>query len=348
MKYDIHKKLNELQTEEDLFNFLQIQTFELQIKDFIDFIDTYQSVNNKKGVFEQLKGLGLTQVELGIFKQDKLLGEVYAIKTMSLLRNYTRIGNSNKITYQLEPEILLNWVVNPKPFVKLYLKIQTKLKLYYSKVLYEICKDYEKIGSVTKPFNDWLNVLGVEKNSNTKTPGKLKAFYLKKAIKEINEHTDIFIDDITGLKKDGETTMTITLHKQKCALIDDLKDDLPIEEQIIQNKLNHKSKTKLLKLEKTGYIVKDEKAWMKADVNKNKDLYEAQYKLDDYISLLNEMKQQERLTLLGNLSKFVQANDPVVLVNNYIITDLSGNPLTSNAIETRKVIIEFQEKEQDV
>ena len=142
-KINVHEKINSFSKEEDLFEFLEVQHFDLNLKELAIFADKYKLKQDKTELSNLLDALQSVQVKVGIFKQDKTLGEIHATKTMSLLRNYTRITNSTHATFQLEPEILLGWIHKTKPFSKMYLKIQTKLKLSYSKILYEICKDYE-------------------------------------------------------------------------------------------------------------------------------------------------------------------------------------------------------------
>ena len=70
--------------------------------------------------------------------------------------------------------------------------------------------------------------------------------------------------------------------------------------------------------------------------------------MDDYLNELDELSQEERRDVLSDLAKFMNANDPIVLINkdDYTIKDLNGTSLTSSAIETREVIMKHQEEQE--
>jgi len=181
----IHKRvkvaevIESFSSEDELFEFLEVQHFEINLKELSNFADKYKHKQDKNELSAILDALCAVQVKVGIFKQDATLGEIHAIKTMSLLRNYTRVTNSTIADFQLEPEILLGWIHKTKPFAKLYLKIQTKLKLTYSKILYENCKDYERLNKpLTKSFEDWIRVLGIDRTKSNRNlfyyPGQLR------------------------------------------------------------------------------------------------------------------------------------------------------------------------------
>ena len=330
-RINIQEKINSFNSEDELFKFLEVQHFDLNLNDLAAFSGKYQLKENKKELSNILSALQSVQVKVGIFKQDKVLGEIHAIKTMSLLRNYTKITNSTTATFQLEPEILLGWIHKTKPFSKMYLKIQTNLKLSYSKILYEICKDYENQKVVNKPFNEWLTVLGFNfENGAVKTPGKLKQNYLNKAIKEINEHTDIKITNISGQKVNGDVTMKVEFTKQKCDLIEDVKT-------ITSNKFYNKAKSKLDKLIKNGYKVVDEEMWIETDIRKNEEKYESESRIDIW---LNETDDKSKEIIYSLLSKSIDdCDDPLVTIKDYKIMGLFTNEyFTKNASETVELL----------
>ena len=191
---NIEQKFKSFKSDEDLFKFLEIQDFDLNLKEFASFVNKYESKQNKKELSSLLDILQSVQVKVGIFKQDSLLGDIHSVTTMSLLRKYKRITNSTIATFQLEPEILLGWIHKTKPFAKMYLKVQTILKLTYSKILYEVCKDYANMKKIDKPFSEWLRVLGFKSTlTAAKTVSQLKQGYLNKAIKEINDKPDSLV-----------------------------------------------------------------------------------------------------------------------------------------------------------
>jgi len=340
-KMDVEKTLASFKNEDELFEFLEIQHFELDLKKLANFIGKYKSRQNKTELSSILDALRAVSVKVGIFKQDELLGDIHAVKTMSLLRNYTRVTNSTKADFQLEPEILLGWIHKTKPFAKLYLKIQTKLKLTYSKILYEICKDYENLNKpLTKNFDEWIVVLGIDRTkSNTDTPSKLKSAYLNKAIKEINANTDIYIDKIYGKKKNGKTTMTVEFHKQKCDLIDNQEPELSIEEQIKYNKKKSIAEQRLEKA-KQFQEIKNEEAWIKKTISSI---------TDEYVELQDLIEESKEVLDNTDLSKFndalsIKYGDLVGMTDYKLgfVFDDTQAPLTSNAYETYLVLEELK------
>ena len=332
-KINVVEKINSFLTSEELFEFLEVQHFDLNLKELSIFSDKYKNKQDKTELSNLLDALQSVQVKVGIFKQDKTLGEIHATKTMSLLRNYTRITNSTNATFQLEPEILLGWIHKTKPFSKMYLKIQTMLKLSYSKILYEICKDYENQKIVNKPFSDWLKVLGFKKElTATKTVGQLNQSYLNKAIKEINEHTDIKILSIKGKKEKGTVSMIVEFEKQSCAIIDEATNI-----SIIDNRFYNVSKKKLDKLIKNGYNVVDEEMWIETDIKKNEQRYDAEIRIDTW---LQETNNVDRNFVYESIAKSIDdCEDPMVIIEDYLIRGLfSKDAFTKNPLETIELL----------
>lgn len=323
-KVNIQQKIDSFESEEELFEFLEIQHFDLNLKELAIFADRYKNKQDKKELSTLLDSLQSVQVKVGLFKQDKMLGEIHAVKTMSLLRNYTKITNSSNASFQLEPEILLGWIHKTKPFTKMYLKIQTTLKLAYSKIFYEICKDYEKQKSITKPFSEWLKVLGFSSDLfAAKTVSQFKQAYLNKAIKEINDNTDILITDVKGKKIKGEVTMTVEFKTQPCELID------KIEPSIIDHIFYKKSKTKLDKLVKNGYKVIDEEMWIETDINKNEERYDSEQRIEVW---LNENDDNTKNELFELLATYIDnCDDPIVSIDDYIIKGVFTNEHFTNS-----------------
>jgi plasmid replication initiation protein len=316
------------ETEDALMEFLEIQQFDLNLKELSEFTGTYKRKQNKKELSNILDSLQAVRVRVGLFKKDKIRGDIHATKTMSLLRNYTKTTNSTVATFQLEPEILIGWVNKTKPFSKMYLKIQTTLKLTYSKILYEVCKDYENQKIVEKEFSEWLKVLNFNSElSAAKTVSQLKQTYLNKAIKEINDNTDIFIENIEGKKSNGEVTMIVTFKNQECDLI-------TVEKSITDHPLYSKSKTKLDKRKKDGRSpVIDEDAWIATDISRNKERYEAEKKIDKW---LKETEKEFRIAIFEMISDQIEGcEDIIVFIDDYRIKGIdSRKAFTNTAIKT--------------
>jgi len=341
-QFDVDNLIAKFEDGNELMEFLQIQEFSININEFIEFIDGYQLKQDRKYIFEQIDDMQRIQTKVGIFKHDSICGEIHGVKTMSLIRNYTRMDNSNTFTFQLEPEILLGWMHNPKPYTKLFLKVQTKLKLTYSKILYEICKDYVKLGKpLSKKFNEWLTVLGIDKSkSNTSTPGQLKSAYLNKAIKEINEHTDIFIDNIQGKKENGVTNMIVYFHSQDCDIIEgNTINVLPLDEQIKFNKKKVIAKARL-EQSKKFQTIDNEEAWLKKTIESITDDYlEEQKVIEDCKESLNEIDIKNYSMLLMEKYKEIVGIKDYKLY--YVFTDKF---ITDNAKETFDILLVMSEK----
>ncbi len=332
-KLDVQKKIDSFKTEDELFEFLEIQHFDLNLNELALFADKYKNKQDKKELSHLLDSLQSIQVKVGLFKQDKMLGEIHAVKTMSLLRNYTKISNSSNASFQLEPEILLGWIHKTKPFSKMYLKIQTRLDLTYSKILYEICKDYEKQKTITKPFTEWLKVLGFSSDLfAAKTVSQLKQAYLNKSVKEINENTDILITGVTGKKVNGEVSMTVEFTSQKCDLIEN-----GLEAPITIHQFYTKSKTKLDNLVKNGYKVLDTEMWIKTDIRKNEDKYESEQRIDVWLKEHDDTEKNHVYELLAN--NLDGCDDPMVTIDNYIVMGVfTKESFTKNATETIELL----------
>ncbi len=340
-KMDVAKKLASFDTEDELFEFLEVQHFTVNLNDLSTFTGKYELKQNKKELSAILDALRAVSVKVGIFKQDDLLGEVHAVKTMSLLRNYTRTANSTVADFQLEPEILLGWIHKTKPFAKLYLKVQTKLKLTYSKILYEICKDYQNLKKpLTKELSEWVTVLGIDKSkAATNTVGQLKQVYLNKAIKEINEHTDIFIEDIYGKKLKGVTNMTVIFQHQKCAIIDNEPEEIPVAEQLLINK---KKAIALIRLEKAKQFqtINNEEAWLKKTIKSITDEFiETQDLIQESKDTLDNIDINDFAELLErHYLDYVGMKDYKL----YYLFDESKPPITNNALETYQVLDDLE------
>jgi len=331
--------------DDELFTTLRSELIEIDIGALSDFTEKYGN-GQKNKLISAIEDLQSVQIKVGYIteKQDDLMIAKDYFNMLSRVRL-----NSNKKVFQifLEPELIIGWVFNATPHTQLKIKTVAKLKSITSKKLYELLVDYafKKYNEATKDrtysveFNKLKGILNIPNNTASKVASQLKKNYLMKAIEDINNNTDMTITSNTHIKQKGVVTIVFDFN-----FSEDINEALSIEDQILQNNLNLKSRIKLKKFIKTGYEVKDEEAWIKTDTKKNEELYTAQYRLDDYLNELDELSQEERRDVLSDLAVFINANDPIVLINkNYLIEDLSGNPLTSSAIETREVIMKLQE-----
>lgn len=322
--------LSPYKTEEELSNFLSNHEFELNLEELSTFIGGYKTVYNRHNLLAALDELKEITVKMGLFKKHDLSVE----HTFSLVRRYTKTGDSSTIKYKLEAEMMYGWLFTTKPFSKMYLTVQAQLKHTYSKILYENLKDYEKQGVVEKPLKLWNYILGfdpkiVKAASNVST---LKRDYLNKTIKDINNTTDIFIDSIEGKVVDGEKFMTVTFHIQDCDLV------MTANESNASSSIFYsKSRLKLDTLIKNGYRVVDEEMWIETDIKKNSNRYESEIRIDKWLNTTEIEDKNKVYECLA--SQLEDCDDPVITIEDYIIKGVfSKESFTKNASETIEML----------
>jgi len=170
---------------------------------------------------------------------------------------------------------------------------------------------------------------------------------LKRAVKEINEKTDIYVtyEPIKEKDKNNRKTVTKILFNIEKQSEEHLKKIGLIEEQEIdphELQLKAKSKAKLDKLIKNGYKVSDEDAWIKADITKNKDKYEAEIELDYAMMKIKDFNEDEYQYYFKNLAKYLDQED-FVIIENYLIKNMYGEFVTTNPIDTLSILKKYEE-----
>lgn len=103
--------------------------------------------------------------------------------------------NGKYVTFTIHPEILSLLIKKRKMYAPLSLHIQNVLVSRYSKLLYEILKDYSPCGEKHIEFGVLLEILNVNEERSP-CLGRWSSFntqVLHRAIKEINEHSDIAV-----------------------------------------------------------------------------------------------------------------------------------------------------------
>lgn len=317
-----NEMLKTFKSDDDLFDFLRMQKVTIKLSEITDFTKKYIDVENRKNMIDNIKQLQQIIVNVGQFKSDHLMAET----SFPLITRLRRITNSNEITIWLEPELTLGWIFQAKPFAKLHLKIQTTLSKTYTKILYEICKDYLNLGCVTKDIELWKQVLHI-KGENL---SRLKANYLNASIKEINEKTDIKITNLFSKKKNGKTSLTLEFEKQAESRLQELG---LLEQTIDSLPFYNKSKAKLNVLVKGGYNVVDEEMWIQTDIKKNEEKYDAETRLDIWLKETPDDIKNNIYKILAN--EIDECDDISIYINEYRITGLfSQESFTKNALET--------------
>lgn len=228
---------------------------------------------------------------------------------------------------------LIHKFINVKKyFAKMFFKIQFSFSSKYSKLLYELLKDYENIKSFTISLIKLVQLLN---DTNYKEWSIFRANVLKRAISEINEKSDIIVsyEPIKEKLPDQRKQVTkIKFNIKKQSEQQLIKLGL-IEESITSLPFYNKSKSKLDKLIKNGYKVVDEDMWIQTDIKKNEDRYDAEVRIDTW---LKETEKDDKNKLYEILADNLDnCEDPMVIIEDYRIIGLFTKDLfTKSAQET--------------
>ena len=123
---------------------------------------------------------------------------------------------SGKIIYTWGPELRAK-LQNPSMYARISLAIQTKFKGKYALILYELCCDYfiKKQGRGETPWvsiEDFKKLMGVDidKDKYCAKFKYLNDFVIKKAVKEVNDKSDISIE--IKYRKDGKQIVALKFY----------------------------------------------------------------------------------------------------------------------------------------
>lgn len=244
--------------------------------------------------------------------------------------------NKKMVTLLLSNKLIQKFINVKKCFAKMFLKIQFSMSSKYSKLLYEILKDYENISEIVLDVDMVVMLLN---DTNFKEWSIFRANVLDRAVKEINEKSDINVEYEAIKEKVDEQRKQVTkikfiISKQPESRL----QQLGLMEQTVEtHKFYHKSKTKLDALVKNGYQVIDEEMWIKTDITKNEAKYEAETRIDAWLSNTDPDDRNRVFECLA--SQLDDCDDPIVSIENYIIKGVfSKDTFTNNASETINMI----------
>ena len=163
-------------------------------------------------------------------------------------------------------------------------------------------------------------------------PSRFKAHVLKRTVDEINETTDIKIE-WSMTKVNNEYIVNIKSIKQN----DDRLSELGlIESAITANPHYARSNEKLNKMIERGYTIQNKDAWITEDINRNSENYDAMNNIDEF----NQNEQNVKNEFLTKMAQMLNAPDPIICIDNYIIKEIFGTKTYSNdAKETYDLIL---------
>lgn len=307
---------------------LEFETFTIKMNEVTDMIGKYNK-GQYDYIIAKIKELRHVDVYINALNKDKEMTRT----TTSIVGPINEILSDNKIIKTTFPRVLIKSYFNTqKYFKKHYLAIQFSLKSKYSKLLYELAKDYEGLQNGKEISFEELHELLNVTTDTMKVPSRFKAHILKKSVDEINELTDIRIEwDMT--KKNKGYYITIKSFKQSDERLSELG---LIESAVTANPHYARSSEKLNKMIERGYSIQNKDAWIAEDINRNGINYEAMDNIDEF----NQTEQSAKNEFFGNMAKMLKAQDPIINIENYIIKEIFGTKTYSNdAKETYDLIL---------
>jgi len=162
--------------------------YEITIRDLCDILK--YKTNNIEYIKQVLRDLVDIKVEWNVLKKD---GNEWGI---AVLLAQAKIING-VLTYGYAP-VMRKRLHNPTMYAKISLSLQNKFDSKHSLALYELFLDYYnvKTGYGETPFisiEDFRKLLGLKENEY-KRYKDLSLYVIKKALKEINEKSDLFAE----------------------------------------------------------------------------------------------------------------------------------------------------------
>lgn len=329
--YDIRQRVNNEKIEigED-----GSTVFEFTLKDVCDLLGKYN--NSQYGhILEQLDSLSDIKMVINGLGKNKEIDTLTITKFIQEIKiSRHKKTEAKKIKITMSNTLINIFLQTDKFFAKMYLKIQLSMVSKYSKLLYELLKDYAGIKNVVFSKDDLIELINVT-NNNQKKWMYFNQNILKKSVKEINEKSDIFVTYDPVKEKLEDHRMQVTKIKFNITKQSEsrLKELGLIEEPITSLPFYNKSKSKLKKLVKNGYSVVDEDMWIQTDIKKNEKQYESEVSLDSW---LKETNQNDKNQIYKCLADSLNAcDDPMVVIEDYRIIGLfTKEAFTKNAAET--------------
>lgn len=316
-----------------------IKSFDIELKSVTDMLGKYQK--DYAPIIQLLTDLQKYVVKINMLDKDSSVinkSSIVLIPKISWSEESGQIRKTVKIWF--DSEILNFFVKKNKVFAKLYLKIQFSFVSKYSKLLYEILKDYEKVGN-TITFDNLILLLNV-KTEGTKNSewSSFRPHILEKAIDEINEKADIKVSYEPIKERPSEndrlqvTKVRFNVEKQTNSRLVELG---LVQPAIENNKYYNKSKLKLDKLVNNGYKVIDEEKWIESDIKKNSERYDAEIRIDSWMASTDEEAKNHVFKLIA--SSVDDCDDPMVCIDDYKIIGLfSRDAFTKNPQETIELL----------
>jgi plasmid replication initiation protein len=316
--------------------------FDIKLNDFANMFSAYTN-NDYKVLLEKLIELSEMKIIINALGKNKDIDETIMTRFIHEIRLSKHKHQKNQRIRVAISNIIINRFINVKKyFSKMFFTIQFSMVSKYSKLLYELLKDYENIKKIELTVNslhDLLNV--VEPNQRKWT--LFNQNILKKAVNEINEKADIKVF-YEPIKERPSSTERLQVTKVKFVIEKQTESRLQslglIHESIKSNKFYNKSKNKLDKLLKTGYKLIDEEKWIETDIKNNAVRYDAEIRIDNW---LKNTPQDDKNNIYAMLAKTLDdCDEQFIYIDGYLIRGVfSNDSYTRNPMETISVMNEL-------
>lgn len=185
--------------------------------------------NDNSELKQSLKTLVSLVIEYNILGKEKF--ERGAFPFLAFVKiNGQRRGDTARVTFEF-PTPILEAIKRPSMYVKLNMFIRRWLNSKHSLALYEVLKDYQNIGKIRIPVDDFRKLVWIEPEQYTIFT-MLKKRIIDTAVDEINEKTDLKVQ--YDLENEGRKITAIVF---KVSGTPKYESDQQINEEIL-HKLN--------------------------------------------------------------------------------------------------------------
>jgi plasmid replication initiation protein len=271
-------------TEADIFEWSSLNHFEINLQTIAEMLGKYEN-GYYEPIVSNLQELSKVQVLTNTLHKNKSQEQIlfHLIRKISWLKD--KQTTNKRVKVWIEPELLSMFHNVNKMYTSFYLQIQYGLNSKYAKLLYEVLKDYAKLGELTLDFTVLKALMNIDINEKPDWE-KWSSFnrdILKRAVKEVSDKADIHVTyepvKERVVKKLEVTKVKFTIKKQKsilidyeeydnnldvdaCVVADDIDECLSIEE-IKFMKLAH---DKMNQAKLYGTVIKNENRYLDAVV----------------------------------------------------------------------------------
>ncbi len=212
-------------TKTEIFEWASLNHFEINLQTIADMLGKYDN-GYYEPIVNNLQELTKVQVLTNTLHKNKTQETTlfHLIRKISWLKE--KQTTNKRVKVWIEPELLIMFHNVNKLYTQFYLQIQYGLNSKYSKLLYELLKDYVSLGELVIDFEILKAMINVDvsEDSNHNDWSAFNRDILKRAIKEVTDKSDISVtyEPIKERidKKIYVSKVKFKMSKQKSILID--------------------------------------------------------------------------------------------------------------------------------